>query len=326
MAEALALIGLVSNIFGFIEVGVSLVSAVHSLRDASKLPDIRELDSMLDIVQGRSDDARRRLGLSGAKMPKNESQILKMADECVQVAAELRKHSKTLSKTDKTRHPTLANVRIAVQFQFSKKEINELRGRLIKMDRIVRDNMVEALQRYACSAFVDLLRPDIQAPQVISIPEVVVLTFHSDRHSEVMHSLKSLNQVHNDYDIKYDIKLDAIRDAVIAATKMADHNQIDINQHSAHLVSLQTKLTEFEKELAVCNIQATTIKSLYFTALKRRWFQIPFAETRTNAWLFDPSQTNFASWAESPNVHGIYCISGLVSFNSAHDWTRLFHC
>jgi len=39
MAEALALIGLVSNIFGFIELGIKLVSATQSLADAGKIPE-----------------------------------------------------------------------------------------------------------------------------------------------------------------------------------------------------------------------------------------------------------------------------------------------
>ncbi|KAH8763212.1 hypothetical protein F5883DRAFT_646374 [Diaporthe sp. PMI_573] len=54
MAEALALIGLVSNIFGFIELGIKLVSATQSLADAGKMPEIEDV-TMQDLTK---DDMR----------------------------------------------------------------------------------------------------------------------------------------------------------------------------------------------------------------------------------------------------------------------------
>lgn len=83
---------------------------------------------------------------------------------------------------------------------------------------------------------------------------------------------------------------------------------------AARLTSIGTKLDSLEKELQKCHQQASTIQSLYFPEIKRRWSRIPDAESMTNAWLFDPSQTSFSSWLESEG--GIYCVSGLVSWTA----------
>lgn len=131
-----------------------------------------------------------------------------------------------------------------------------------------------------------------------------------------MQKLDEVNRSYKKFEINYDMKLDNIKDDVIAAIEnTAARNQMDLSIHGAQLASLQTKLVKLERELEFCDERATIIKSLYFREIKRRWSLIPEAEKKTNSWLFDRTQTTFASWAESENVSAIYCISGLVSSN-----------
>lgn len=143
MAEALALIGLVSNIFGFIEFGIALVSATQYLNDARKIPDIGELD----IILARHKYFRKQMESSGVKLLNVEWNILEMVTECDEVAKKLRQLTKLLSTKPDARSRTADNLRIALKFMFSKKEIQELRDRLLRMDNEIRGYMQSAMQR-----------------------------------------------------------------------------------------------------------------------------------------------------------------------------------
>lgn len=133
----------------------------------------------------------------------------------------------------------------------------------------------------------------------------------------ITQKLDSVSRLYKEFDIKYDMKLDEIRDDVVEAIeKVAARTEMELSAHGAQLANLQEILVKLKKELNTCDERATFIRSLYFKEIRRRWSLIPDAEWKTNAWLFDRTQTTFASWAESENVSAIYCISGWVSFNS----------
>lgn len=143
MAEALALIGLVSNIFGFIEFGIAFVSATQYLNDARKIPDIGELDTIL----ARHKYFSKQMESSGVKLLDDESKILDMVTECDEVAVKLRQLTKPLSTRPEARSRAADNFRIVLKFMFNKKEIQELRDRLLRMDNEIRGYIQSAMQR-----------------------------------------------------------------------------------------------------------------------------------------------------------------------------------
>lgn len=139
MAEALALIGLVSNILGFIEFGVTLVSVTQSLGDARKVPDISELDSILDDIQLRHDGLRQHLESSNLKLSKADSNLLTMVQQCDKIAERLRDLSKKLEGRSRFGG--------TIRFVIKKKEIDELRERLMRLDGMVKWYIRTAFQR-----------------------------------------------------------------------------------------------------------------------------------------------------------------------------------
>ncbi len=76
------------------------------------------------------------------------------------------------------------------------------------------------------------------------------------------------------------------------------------------LAHLKECLASFEEERLLRRHQSAVIKSLYFPEIRRRWDQVPQAEERTNAWLFDQNKTGFLKWLESGS--GIFWITGKV--------------
>lgn len=139
MAEALALIGLVSNILGFIEFGVTLVSVTQSLGDARKVPDISELDSILDDIQLRHDGLRQHLESSNLKLSKADSNLLTMVQQCDKITERLRDLSKKLEGRSRFGG--------TIRFVIKKKEIDELRERLMRLDGMVKWYIRTAFQR-----------------------------------------------------------------------------------------------------------------------------------------------------------------------------------
>lgn len=147
MAEALALIGLVSNIFGFIELGNQLVAATQSLNHARKIPNIDELDRILVEIQLDHDRVRERIASSKAEPSKTDWNILKMVKHCDEIARQLKDLAKKLSTRPEARSRTVDNFRVAARFLTSRGEIQDLAERLMRMDNMIRGYMQTALQR-----------------------------------------------------------------------------------------------------------------------------------------------------------------------------------
>lgn len=92
----------------------------------------------------------------------------------------------------------------------------------------------------------------------------------------------------------------------------ADNRKAQGEQRAA----LKEHLDLLEQERITCQRQSRVIRSLYFPELRRRWSQITDADQFTNAWLFDPTRTNFVEWLKDGD--GIYWISGKVRDTACH--------
>lgn len=147
MAEALALIGLVSNVVGFIQIGVELVSVAQSFGDARKIPDISELDSIVDDIQLRHAGLRQQMKSSDLELSKADLNILSMVGQCDKIADQLRSLSKDLSKKPGVRSRAADTVRKAAKYMWNRKTVSELGERLIRMDNMIREYTRTALQR-----------------------------------------------------------------------------------------------------------------------------------------------------------------------------------
>ncbi|KAK7698052.1 hypothetical protein SLS64_012930 [Diaporthe eres] len=230
MAEALALIGLASNIFGFIQLGIQLVAATQSLIDAREIPTVAELDNILDYIQIGHDRVRKHISSSKAELSKTDLNILKMVKQCDEITNQLRDLCKKLSTRPDPWSRTLDSLWVVVKARINRTEIQDLGERLMRMSTMIRD----------------------------------------DQHSEIKQKLDRVNQAYREFDIKYDIRLNEIRDEVIAAIKsMSAPNAKVLGIHGNQLGILNSKLVGLKKELDVCDTQAEVIKSLYFKEIKQ---------------------------------------------------------
>lgn len=146
MAETLGIIGLASNIISFIEFGLKLFSGIGNVRDSlhGTTPEIRELDLIVEDVQ------RLNAGVIGQKsagqtLSKDELRISAMANECENVATEIRKVIKDLRVRQGARSKTLESGRVVIQGLLKRGDIERLRGRLESLDQRIRLNIKYAL-------------------------------------------------------------------------------------------------------------------------------------------------------------------------------------
>lgn len=119
-----------------------------------------------------------------------------------------------------------------------------------------------------------------------------------------MSDLDAIRESQRQLGINYDSKLDGIQKDILRLA--ADNRKAQGEQ----LTALKEHLDLLEQERITCQRQSSVIRSLYFPELRRRWSQITDADRFTNAWLFDPTRTNFADWLKGGD--GIYWISGKV--------------
>lgn len=146
MAETLAIIGLASNIISFIDFGLKLFSGIGIVRDSlhGTTPEIRELDLIVEDVQ------RLNAGVIGQKstgqtLSKDELRISATANECENVATEIRKVIKDLRVRQDARSKTLESGRVVIQGLWKRGDIERLRGRLESLDQRIRLNIKYAL-------------------------------------------------------------------------------------------------------------------------------------------------------------------------------------
>lgn len=149
MAEALALIGLTSSIITFIQFGSKLLLIAKSANDArdGALAEVRELDLMVRDITERRFKLTNTLS-SGESLLQCDRITEEMANECTEVAGQLRALVMMLTIRKHALSRTLESGRVAFKSMSKAQEMKELRSRLIALDSAVRRNLEEALQRY----------------------------------------------------------------------------------------------------------------------------------------------------------------------------------
>ncbi|KAF7577897.1 hypothetical protein PtrM4_021370 [Pyrenophora tritici-repentis] len=265
MAEALAIIGLVTNIIAFIDFGLKVASGVRNVRESmhGTTADIHELELILADVRRYNDQIRDKKRL-GRSLSKHEAAILAMVRECNNVAYELQKAIEKL-KVRTWRSRTLENGRIAFQTLRKQRYIDSLRERLDSLDKRIRDNIKHLIR--------------------------------GEEYSAISTKLDNIKRLQEALKMNYDAKLDVIRDEILSLVQQSSANSPAIQM--AELASLKTKFDILQKEHLECVKQADVIRSLYLPVLRRRWNQIPQADQLSNDWVFNTEKTSFKPWLES---------------------------
>jgi len=141
MAEALAIVGLVSNIISFIDFGLKVASGARNVRDSlhGTTADLHELQLIMADVPKYNNQVRKQSSL-GHRLSKHEIDILAMVKECDEVAHKLQQAIEKL-KVRSWRSKTLESGRIAFQTIRKQKYIDALCARLDRLDQRIRSNV-----------------------------------------------------------------------------------------------------------------------------------------------------------------------------------------
>ncbi|CAI6338167.1 unnamed protein product [Periconia digitata] len=279
MADPISVIGLVSGIITFIDFGYKVISGARNVRSASHgfTADVHELNMIVEDVQ-KFNKIVKEQGKSGQQLSKDERSMLEMVTECDNLVFKIRDIVKTLRKREEARSKTLESARVFTRSFFKQGELQALQTRLEKLDSRIRINTANALQK--------------------------------EHNSSITKKLGDIEESQRSIGVREESRLDAIRDDI---QRLAKQNQ-EIGEawtekRMAGLQSLLTKLRSLQKEHDICSQQIKVLESLYFTELRRRWYLIPYADQRTNDWVFNPEQTYFKSWLETKD-EGIFYITG----------------
>jgi hypothetical protein len=149
MAEALAIIGLVSNIISFIDFGIKFASGARSVRDSlhGTTAEIRELELIVEDVERYHEQVKKQK-IAGQKLSVHEQRILNMVKQCQEIAKELHKAIDRLH-VRQGRSKTLESSRVLFQSFWKQRDIVAMRKRLEDLDQRIRLNVEYIVRRYS---------------------------------------------------------------------------------------------------------------------------------------------------------------------------------
>ena len=147
MAEALAILGLVSNIISFIDFGFKVASEAQNVRSSlhGTTTEVRELELIVDEVS-RYNKIITQQKDGGQKLTDDEKLILQMAAQCENMANGLRQAIKKL-RIRQGRSKTLESGRVAWGWWKQKDHIADLLRRLDSLDQRLRRHIENVIRR-----------------------------------------------------------------------------------------------------------------------------------------------------------------------------------
>lgn len=130
-----------------------------------------------------------------------------------------------------------------------------------------------------------------------------------------MAKLMAVQNMQRDIGIEQQYKLGVVKAEIMSLTsKLAEKTNENLNAQTDALSNLSARLDDIQLRHTAALEQIQVLESLYFVEIRRRFDQIPDAEQRTNEWIYDPTQTTFASWLESTDPNdGLFYVFGKVS-------------
>ncbi|KAJ3572627.1 hypothetical protein NPX13_g4985 [Xylaria arbuscula] len=281
--------GLISSIITFIDFGIKIVSGAQDVRNSAQgmTAEVRELEHVIRDAQHYNDLVKTQRA-SGRWFSNDELDVLGMVAECEESVRELQKLMGTLKMRTDVLSQTLESARVFTRSFRKANEINSLRLKL--------DSMAARIWKHVANIMSDANSS----------------TLDRERHSSLLKTLSEIRVSYSELYVQHSSKLDSITRDVLGLSEQAqkanEHQRV--HQHQ-QLTNLKAHLDNLFREQTICAQHIKLLKSLYFPELRRRWRQIPEAETQTNEWIYDPQKTSFLSWLESQNDDdGLFYITG----------------
>ncbi|KAK7946434.1 uncharacterized protein PG986_010755 [Apiospora aurea] len=145
MAEC-ALLGLVANIFQFVETGVKIALTAKDVYQCVDNLQTKEIRLLLDDIKQTGADVSK---LPQGTLSEDELAICEYSDECNAIAAELDALAAKFARRDGAKSRTLDSVRISWHSHTKKNEVRDLVTRLNRIDERLRTRFEKVLHRQA---------------------------------------------------------------------------------------------------------------------------------------------------------------------------------
>ncbi|KAK8023927.1 hypothetical protein PG993_011993 [Apiospora rasikravindrae] len=145
MAEC-ALLGLVANIFQFVETGVKIALTAKDVYQCVDDLQTKEIRLLLEDIKQTGADVSK---LPQGTLSEDELAICEYSDECNAIAAELDALAAKFAKRDGAKSRTLDSVRISWHSHTKKNEVRDLVTRLNRIDERLRARFEKVLHRQA---------------------------------------------------------------------------------------------------------------------------------------------------------------------------------
>ena len=204
MAEALSLIGLVSNIFQFIELGGDIVSASKQAYQSAQGTTVVVKDLRL-LAEDIKHTGERATGFQSSPPSKDEIAIRNYAAECDVFAQELLPLLDKLTVKPGSKFQRLESLRVGFQGAAKKKDLDKLEGRLKDLDGRMRTRLSNAIDDKRHSRTVALLeeldrgnkRMDIISSSRFENLRRTISTALASSHTQTTEVINLLGQLHN---------------------------------------------------------------------------------------------------------------------------------
>ncbi|KAK8070775.1 hypothetical protein PG997_010978 [Apiospora hydei] len=145
MAEC-ALLGLVANIFQFVETGVKIALTAKDVYQCVDNLQTKEIRLLLDDIKQTGADVSK---LPQGTLSEDELAICEYSDECNAIASELDALAAKFARRDGAKSRTLDSVRISWHSHTKKNEVRDLVTRLNRIDERLRTRFEKVLHRQA---------------------------------------------------------------------------------------------------------------------------------------------------------------------------------
>ncbi|KAK8005679.1 hypothetical protein PG990_011716 [Apiospora arundinis] len=144
MAE-LALLGLVANIFQFVETGIKIASTARDLYQCAESFQARDIRLLLEEIKSTSAEVA---NIPPGALSGDELAICEYSAECASIVAELEALAAKITKSGSAKSKALDSMRIAYHNVTKKNEIQELMKRLNEMDQRLKVRLQRILTRH----------------------------------------------------------------------------------------------------------------------------------------------------------------------------------
>jgi hypothetical protein len=147
MAEALAVIGLASNILSFVDFGMKLASVSKDIRDSSHgmTAEVKQLADIAASLESWVDKVKKSR-LSRANLSNDELNMLKVAEDCERLVPQIQEKLTKMRTREDATWKAFESLRVATRTLLGGWELKDMGVKLADLDQRFKEHFTQALR------------------------------------------------------------------------------------------------------------------------------------------------------------------------------------